>query len=353
MTATTPSPDGTTADADAAPAAPSAPSRSAKIIDGKAIAAEIRSEIKAAVSEMRRGGDRTSSETDGGGGDFSPPIVPGLAVILVGSRRDSQTYVRMKKRACEEVGVASFGYDHPETVSQSTIEDEIRKLNSDPAVHGILVQLPLPPHLDEGAILGCVDPQKDVDGLHPLNVAALCSTSTRSNSEGEAAALDWSDLSSLPFHVPCTPQGCVELLDRSGVELGGKTAAVVGRSNLVGLPIAMLLMHRDATVTVVHSKTPDPSEVVSKADVVIAAAGRAGIVRGDWIKEGAVVIDVGINSVDDDSTKRGYRLVGDVDYDEARGRAGMITPVPGGVGPMTIAMLLRNTLNSCRRSLRE
>ena len=299
-------------------------------IDGKAIAQTIRTEIKDAVAELKT----------------STGKVPGLAVILVGERRDSQTYVRMKKKACEECGIASFGFDYPSDVTMETLSGKIADLNADPAVHGILVQLPLPEHIDEDAILTSIDPKKDVDGLHPLNTASLCSTSTHVGS----TKIDWSDFTTIPFHIACTPQGCIELLDRSSVELKGKNAVVIGRSNLVGLPVAMLLMHRNATVTIVHSKTNDVSGVVKKADVVVAAVGRAEMVKGDWIKDGAVVVDVGINSVDDPTAKRGYRLVGDVDYKAAKEKAGQITPVPGGVGPMTIAMLLRNTLNSCKRS---
>jgi 5,10-methylene-tetrahydrofolate dehydrogenase/methenyl tetrahydrofolate cyclohydrolase len=295
-------------------------------IDGKVIAATIRQELKKKVSSMRH--------------------VPGLAVILVGERRDSQTYVRMKKKACEECGIASFGFDYPDTVTESELLLKIQELNNDEKVHGILVQLPLPSHINENNIIEAVHPSKDVDGLHPKNTASLCSTGTHVGAE----KINWSDMSSVPFHIPCTPQGCIELLDRAGVELKGKNAAVIGRSNLVGLPVAMLLMHRDATVTIVHSKTVDAPSIVQNADVVVAAVGRAEMVKKDWIKEGAVVIDVGINSVDAPETKRGYKLVGDVDYDGAKEVAGKITPVPGGVGPMTIAMLLRNTVNSCIRS---
>jgi len=294
-------------------------------INGKEIAAQIRAELKLKVATL--------------------PTPPGLAVILVGSRRDSQTYVRMKKKACDEVGLTSFGFDYPDTATETELLDKVHELNTDDRVHGILVQLPLPSHIDESKILLAVSPAKDVDGLHPLNTASLCSTGTHVGVE----KLDWTDMSSVPFHIPCTPQGCIELLDRSGVQLKGKNAAVIGRSNLVGLPVAMLLMHRDATVTIVHSKTVNAEETVRNADVVVAAVGRAEMVKKDWIKPGAVVIDVGINSVDDPSTKKGYRLVGDVDYAAVKEVAGQITPVPGGVGPMTIAMLLRNTVNSSIR----
>lgn len=301
-------------------------SESSKDIDGKEIAATIRKEIKERVSTMH-----------------DPP---GLAVILVGARRDSQTYVRMKKKACEECGIASFGFDFPDTVTEDELLAKIRELNADEKVHGILVQLPLPKGINENNIIEAVHPSKDVDGLHPRNTASLCSTGTHVGAE----KINWTNLASVPFHIPCTPQGCIELLDRSGVELKGKNAVVIGRSNLVGLPVAMLLMHRDATVTIVHSKTTDAPSVVSQADVVVAAVGRAEMVKKEWVKEGAVVVDVGINSVDDDTKKRGYRLVGDVDYAGIKEVASKITPVPGGVGPMTIAMLLRNTVNSCVRS---
>eukprot|EP00587_Corethron_hystrix_P008920 CAMPEP_0113297040 /NCGR_PEP_ID=MMETSP0010_2-20120614/68_1 /TAXON_ID=216773 ORGANISM="Corethron hystrix, Strain 308" /NCGR_SAMPLE_ID=MMETSP0010_2 /ASSEMBLY_ACC=CAM_ASM_000155 /LENGTH=303 /DNA_ID=CAMNT_0000149863 /DNA_START=345 /DNA_END=1256 /DNA_ORIENTATION=+ /assembly_acc=CAM_ASM_000155 len=301
----------------------------AEDIDGKAIAATIRQEIKQDVEKMVASTGKT----------------PGLAVILVGSRKDSQTYVRMKKRACEEAGIASFGFEFPDDVSQSELLSKVAELNADPAVHGILVQLPLPAHIDESAVTSAVTVEKDVDGLHPLNAASLCSTSTHAGS----TKINWKDFCSIPFHIACTPQGCIELLDRSGVELEGKNAVVIGRSNLVGMPVALLLMHRNATVTIVHSRTKDAASVVAQADVIIAAVGRAHMVKKEWLKAGAVVIDVGINSVDDATAKRGYRLVGDVDYAGAKEVVAKITPVPGGVGPMTIAMLLRNTLNSARR----
>jgi len=300
------------------------------LIDGKAIAKTIREEIKASVDNLKQNNNKT----------------PGLAVILVGARRDSQTYVRMKKRACEECGFMSFGFDYPDTVTQEELESKIKELNNDDSVHGILVQLPLPGHIDQNAVLNLVNKEKDVDGLHPLNAANLSSTATHVGVE----KLDWSDFNAVPFHIPCTPQGCIELLDRSGIELKGKNAVVIGRSNLVGIPVAMLLMHRDATVTIVHSKTVNTSDIVKQADIVIAAVGRAHMVKADWLKPGCVVIDVGINSVDDASKKNGYRLVGDVDFQNAKEVVALITPVPGGVGPMTIAMLMRNTLNSFKRS---
>jgi len=309
------------------------------IIDGKVIANQIQAELTHQVTNLSE----------------KYNLIPGLAVILIGSRKDSQTYVKMKKKACTQVGIASFGYEFPDTVTQEEILSLIAQLNQDTKVHGILIQLPLPKHLDESLILETVDPNKDVDGLHPVNTALLCSMNTHQRQQQQQSSsmtiksMDWKDLSSIPFHIPCTPQGCIELLDRSKVELKGKHAVVIGRSNLVGMPVAMLLLHRDATVTVVHSKTINAASMVQQADVVVAAVGRAEMVKKEWIRPGAVIIDVGINSIEDTTDPRGYRLVGDVDYENVKDVAGLITPVPGGVGPMTIAMLLRNTVNSCLR----
>lgn len=288
----------------------------AEIIDGKAIAAAIRAEIKSGVEALRAAHGQA----------------PGLATVLVGERKDSQTYVRMKKKACAEVGISSFGHELPGDISQQDLLAVVRRLNADPKVHGILVQLPLPQHIDDEEILGAVSLEKDVDGFHPLNIGRL-SMKRRE-----------------PLFVPCTPRGCIELLDRTGVEIEGKRAVVLGRSNIVGLPVAMLLLHRNATVTICHSRTRDLPEVVRTAEILVAAVGRPEIVRGDWLRPGAVVIDVGVNAVDDATAERGYRLVGDVAFEEAARVAAAITPVPGGVGPMTIAMLLRNTLDSARRS---
>lgn len=298
-------------------------------IDGKQIAADIRACIKQDLE--------TNNSSD--------DALPGLATLLVGSRRDSQTYVNMKKKACVETGLASFGYQFNSDVSEEEIVAKIQELNGSDKIHGILVQLPLPKTLNETRVLESIAPEKDVDGLHPINVAHLARTHTHSGN----VRLNWEDLSSIPFPIACTPQGCIELLDKSGVEISGKRAVVIGRSNLVGIPVSLLLMHRDATVTIVHSKTVDPASVVKEADIVIAAVGKAGIVKKEWLKPDCVVIDVGINSVDDALTKKGYRLVGDVDYDGAKEVASKITPVPGGVGPMTIAMLLRNTVNAFKR----
>lgn len=301
------------------------------LINGTEIAATIRAELKNAVDALK------AIDAEHG--------TPGLAVVLVGSRRDSATYVRMKKKACAEVGVNSIGVDLPVDVPQEDLIKAVDELNSNPLVDGILVQLPLPPHIDEAAVLSRVSQGKDVDGLHPLNVAQLANTKTHGGRSS------WADFNSLGFHIACTPQGCIELLDRSNVSIEGKEAVVLGRSNIVGIPVALLLMQRNATVTIAHSRTKNLEDVIRRADIVVAAVGRACMVKGSWLKAGAVVIDVGINSVDDASDKRGYRLVGDVDFESAKEVAGLITPVPGGVGPMTIAMLLRNTVNACRRRM--
>jgi len=289
----------------------------AELIDGKAIAEAIRLEVRAEVDELKARHGR----------------VPGLATVLVGSRKDSETYVRMKKKACLEAGIASFGHDLPADCSQDKLLACVQSLNSNPDVHGILVQLPLPDHMDEETVLGAISLDKDVDGFHPLNIGRL-SMKRRE-----------------PLFVPCTPRGCIELLDRSGIDIEGRHAVVLGRSNIVGLPVAMLLLHRNATVTVCHSRSQDLPGIVRQADILIAAVGRPEMVRGDWLKPGVAVIDVGINAVDDTGSSRGYRIVGDVNFEEARAVAGAITPVPGGVGPMTIAMLLRNTVDSARRAL--
>ncbi len=289
----------------------------AKIIDGKAIAAEIRQEVAKGVEELlAAGGPR-----------------PGLATVLVGEDPASQTYVRMKRKACEEVGIESFGHELPATASQEEVETLVKELNADPKVHGILVQLPLPAGLDEEAILRAISIEKDVDGFHPINIGRLAQKGRE------------------PLFVPCTPAGCIVLLKRSGAKLEGARAVVVGRSNIVGMPAALLLVKENATVTICHSRTQDLPSVCREADVLIAAIGRPQMIRGDWIKPGAYVIDVGVNRVDDPEAKRGYRLVGDVAFDEAVEVAGAITPVPGGVGPMTIAGLLQNTLRSAQRAM--
>ncbi|KAH7655010.1 Tetrahydrofolate dehydrogenase/cyclohydrolase protein [Dioscorea alata] len=291
----------------------------AKIIDGKAIAKDIHGEIADEV--------RSLSEKYG--------KVPGLAVVIVGTRKDSQSYVRMKRKACAEVGIKSFDIDLPEDVSEDEVIATVHQLNANPDVHGILVQLPLPKHINEEKVLSEISIEKDVDGFHPLNIGKL--------------AMKGRD----PLFTPCTPKGCLELLSRSGISVRGKRAVVVGRSNIVGLPVALLLLKADATVTIVHSRTPDSEKIIQEADIVIAAAGQAMMIKGDWLKPGAAVIDVGTNSVDDPSRKTGYRLVGDVDFESASKVAGWLTPVPGGVGPMTVAMLLKNTLDGAKLKISQ
>jgi len=287
---------------------------SARIIDGKATAEVIRREISEKVAVARAAGKRP----------------PGLSVLIVGENPASQSYVRGKKKAAEEAGFRSEVHELPATISQKELIDCVDRLNADPGIDGILCQLPLPNHLDATEVLLRIDPNKDVDGFHPINVGRL------------ATGLDG--------FVSCTPLGCRELLLRRGIETTGKHAVVLGRSNIVGTPMALLLMRRgaggDATVTVCHSKTPDLKEVCATADILIAAIGKPRFVTADMVKEGATVIDVGINRIDDDATKTGHRLVGDVDFEKVKEKASWITPVPGGVGPTTIAMLLQNTLKS-------
>jgi len=288
----------------------------AHLIDGKAIAAQIYDEIQAEVAEL--------NEKHG--------ITPGLATVLVGENPASQSYVRSKQRTCTKVGFNSIGEHLPEDTSQEEVEGLVKKLNADPSIHGILVQLPLPRHLDEEKILSAISLEKDVDGFHPLNIGRLSMKGRK------------------PLFVPCTPSGCIELLVRSGVEIEGKEAVVLGRSNIVGLPVSMLLLHRNATITICHSRTQNLPGVCRRADILIAAVGRPEMVKADWVKPGAAVIDVGVNRVDDPTAKRGYRLVGDVDFDDVNEVAGYLTPVPGGVGPMTIAMLMWNTLAGAKRA---
>lgn len=286
----------------------------AELIDGKVIAAEVREQVAKEVAAMVESGLPT----------------PGLATVLVGGNPASQVYVRMKQRACKRAGIESFGHALPETATQDEVEGLVRQLNADARVHGILVQLPLPNGLDEERVLNAISLEKDVDGFHPLHIGRLAQKGRESR------------------FVPCTPDGVIYLLDKVGAELRGANAVVLGRSNIVGMPVALLLVKRDATVTICHSRTRDLPAVTRAADILIAAVGRAAMVRGDWVKPGAVVIDVGVNQVDDPSTEKGYRLVGDVAFDEVKEVARALTPVPGGVGPMTIAMLLRNTVRAAK-----
>jgi len=278
-----------------------------EIIDGKAVAKVVRGEVREAVEQFRR----------------KHGIAPGLATVLVGDNPASETYVRNKQKACAEVGMQSFGHRLPPTATQQELMALVRELNGRDDVHGILVQLPLPPGLDPDAVLEIMDPRKDVDGLHPISQAHL--------------------LVGRPGLRPCTPLGIMRLIDTTGVEVKGKRAVVVGRSSLVGKPVAMLLLERHATVTMCHSRTRDLAGEVRRAEILVAAIGRRELVRGDWVAPGSLVIDVGTNRKEEDG-----KLVGDVEFGAARERAAHITPVPGGVGPMTIAMLLQNTLTAAR-----
>mgnify|MGYP001554163499 CR=1 FL=1 len=282
-----------------------------KIIDGTAISRRVRMTCGMRVESLRR----------------ARRITPGLAVILVGDDSASHVYVANKGRACTEVGVHSEQHDMPASSSESEVLERVRSLNADPRIHGILVQLPLPAHIPTDRVLRAIAPEKDVDGFHPLNAGLLATGH--------------------PSFVPCTPAGVISMLDQEAIEPEGRHAVIVGRSNIVGKPMAMLLLQRNATVTICHSKTRDLASITRQADILVVAVGRAGTVTGDMIKRGAVVIDVGINRRPDG------KLVGDVDFPSVLRRASRATPVPGGVGPMTIAMLLQNTILAAERSVQR
>jgi len=289
----------------------------AKIIDGKQVAADMRAELKAEVAKLKE-----------------QNIVPGLGVILVGDDPASKSYVTAKERACEEMGIYSDDNRLSADISQQELMQKVKDMNNDPKINGILVQLPLPKHLNEAEVLLAIDPTKDVDGFHPMNVGKMV--------VGEEVFL------------PCTPHGIIQLLIRSGVKIEGANVVIVGRSNIVGKPLANMLIQKNAkgnaTVTVCHTRTKDLANQTRQADILIAAAGRPNTITADMVKEGVVVIDVGVNRVDDATKKRGYRLVGDVDFEAVKEKARFITPVPGGVGPMTITMLLYNTVESAKRA---
>jgi methylenetetrahydrofolate dehydrogenase (NADP+) / methenyltetrahydrofolate cyclohydrolase len=284
------------------------------IIDGRAIAERVYTELRGEIAELKTRG-----------------LTPGLAVVLVGDNPASRAYVRAKDKMCRELGLHSVKLELPATTKQEELLARVDELNHDPAVHGILVQSPPPPQIDEAAIIRALDPRKDVDGFHPLNIAKLAM--------GDDSGF-----------VPCTPLGCLRLLRETNVSLSGANVVVLGRSMIVGKPMALLLMQKgvDATVTIVHSRTRNIGEICRRADVIIAAIGKPHFVKADHVRDGTVVIDVGINRVDDPARERGYRLVGDVDFDGVVKKAGAITPVPGGVGPMTIAMLMANTVKACQ-----
>ena len=286
-----------------------------KILDGKSVAATVLDECRAETAELLAKG-----------------ITPGLAVVLVGSDPASQVYVGSKARTCAELGFHSVKIELPAETTQEELLQVVRDLNNDPAIHGILVQSPPPRHIDEEAVIREIDPRKDVDGFHPQNVAKLV-------------------LEDPSGFVPCTPAGCMKLLEISGIDTNGAEAVVIGRSMIVGKPMALLLVSKksNATVTIAHSRSKDLAAICRRADILIAAVGRPDMVKADWVKPGAVVIDVGINRVADPSKKSGFRLTGDVAYAEVAPLCSAITPVPGGVGPMTIAMLMKNTLQAARQ----
>ena len=290
---------------------------SAKIIDGKQVASDMRAELKDEVAKLKEQG-----------------IVPGLGVILVGEDPASQSYVRAKEKACEDIGIYSDDNRLSADTSQQDLIALVKKMNGDPKINGILVQLPLPKQLNEAEVLLTIDPDKDVDGFHPMNVGKMV--------VGEDAFL------------PCTPHGVIQLLLRSGTKIEGANVVIVGRSNIVGKPVANMLIQKspkgNATVTVCHTRTKDLAAHTRRADILIAAAGRPNTITADMVKDGVVVIDVGVNRVEDATKKRGYRLVGDVDFEAVKDKASLITPVPGGVGPMTITMLLYNTVHSAKRA---
>jgi methylenetetrahydrofolate dehydrogenase (NADP+)/methenyltetrahydrofolate cyclohydrolase len=289
----------------------------AKIIDGKQVAADMQAELKKEVAELKKEG-----------------IVPGLGVILVGEDPASQSYVTAKERACEELGIYSDDNRLPANTMQNDLIALINRMNADPKINGILVQLPLPKHLDESEVLLAINPDKDVDGFHPTNIGKMVA--------GQAAFL------------PCTPHGVIQLLQRNGVKIEGAHVVIVGRSNIVGKPVANMLIQKskggNATVTVCHTKTKGLAGHTRQADIIIAAAGRPNTITADMVKDGVVVIDVGVNRIEDKTAKKGYRLVGDVDFEAVKEKASLITPVPGGVGPMTITMLLYNTVESTKRA---
>lgn len=291
------------------------------LIDGRVVAEKVYSELRDEIASLKQQG-----------------LTPGLAVVLVGDDPASRAYVRSKDKMCRELGLHSVKLELPENTTQTDLLERVAELNADPAVHGILVQSPPPKHIDEAAIIRALDPAKDVDGFHPTNIAKLAL--------GDSGGF-----------VPCTPLGCQRLLIDHGIEIAGAHVVVLGRSMIVGKPLALLLMQKakggNATVTVAHSRSKNLSEITRSADILIAAIGQAQFVRQEHVREGAVVVDVGINRVDDATSKRGYRLVGDVAFDEVAPKTSAITPVPGGVGPMTIAMLMSNTVKAARLSSSE
>ncbi|MEE8597572.1 MAG: bifunctional methylenetetrahydrofolate dehydrogenase/methenyltetrahydrofolate cyclohydrolase FolD [bacterium] len=287
-----------------------------KILSGKELAEKMRQEMKSEIDELKT----------------HHKLVPGLAVVLIGDNPASLSYVKGKEKACAQVGILSREYKFDADYKEEQLLKLIRELNNDPSIHGILVQLPLPNHINEEKILYAIDPTKDVDGFHPVNIGKM--------------------MIGAPSFLPCTPHGIQQLLLRNNIEISGKHVVIVGRSNIVGKPLAMILVQKNpganATVTMCHTRTKNMAELTKLADILVVAAGRPHTVNADMVKQGAIVIDVGVNRVEDKTKKRGYRLIGDVEFDEVSEKASAISPVPGGVGPMTITMLLHNTIQSAK-----
>ena len=291
----------------------------AKILSGKELAQTMREEMKRELIELKE----------------KENLVPGLAVILVGDDPASISYVKGKEKACNNVGILSREYKFPADYKETELLNLIKDLNQDPEIHGILVQLPLPDHINEEKVLYAIDPKKDVDGFHPVNIGRM--------------------MIGAPCFLPCTPAGIQQLLLRNGIEIDGRHVVIVGRSNIVGKPLAMLLIQKktgaNATVTICHTRTKNMAEITRQADILVVAAGRPHTINGDMVREGVVVIDVGVNRVEDKTKKKGYRLIGDVEFEEVSQKASAISPVPGGVGPMTITMLLHNTIQAAKNSI--
>lgn len=305
----------------------------AKKMDGKRVADEILAELKSETAKLQK--------------EYNE--VPGLAVIQVGGRSDSSKYVQMKRKVMADLGYADFGHNLPEEASQEAVLNLINHLNHNPKVHGVLVQLPLPEHIDANLVTRSIRPRKDVDGFHPNNVGLLTLKQVGSIQTPWSSSLMSNDASAGNGIEPCTPKGCIELLDRYNVDINGANAVVLGRSNIVGHPVATLLLHRNATVTICHSRTKNIAEITRQADIIVAAIGIPRFVKGDWVKPGAVILDVGVNFAPDPNRGNRRYMCGDVDYEEARKIASAITPVPGGVGPMTVAMLMKNTLENAKQ----
>ena len=276
------------------------------ILNGKKISKDIQEELRVRIQENN--------------------LTPGLGIILVGNRKDSETYVRMKKKACEKIGIVNYDVHLNEDISEKELIAEVNKMNNNVNIHAILIQLPLPKHINEENVIKCVALSKDVDGFHPQNIGNMALKRKQN------------------MIAPCTPEGCIELLDRYNIEIEGKHVVILGRSNIVGMPLSLLFLHRNATVTICHSKTRNMESITKTADILVAACGQTQLIKKHHIKDGCVIIDVGINALPDETKKRKYRLVGDVDYDDVCELCYAITPVPGGVGPMTIAILLKHTV---------